>query len=232
MFLTLLELGAQPVSIISKHVGLPRSSTYLLIDNLTKIGLIQQFERRGIKYVKCIPVSELHEVVASRERKLQQTHAIIDEYLPELAALESTLSVTPKARFFEGKESVEQMYDEIMRGSHFCAFANIDLVKEYMLDYYYELPKVIHEKGGAGRELIVESDIGREYQDEFSNRRHQIKLLPKEFTFKTDFIITKEQIYMTAYGDGQVSSIALFSTSIRETHQQLFDWMWERVDAS
>ena len=35
-FLKLLELGAQPVSVVAKHVGIPRSTMYFIVDQLKK----------------------------------------------------------------------------------------------------------------------------------------------------------------------------------------------------
>ena len=55
-FLKLLELGAQPVSVIAKHVGVPRSTMYFILERLRVIGLVEEFERSGIRYAKSVPV--------------------------------------------------------------------------------------------------------------------------------------------------------------------------------
>jgi len=147
-FLRLLELGAQPASIIAKHVGVPRSSMYLILEELKKVHLIEEFERAKIKYFKCIPVANIPDVLKAQEKEIQHTAEMFTEKLPELEALENKLSITPKVKFFEGEKAVMHMYEQVLRDKEkeFCAMFNADLAKKLVPDYYYLIPKMLQEE--------------------------------------------------------------------------------------
>ncbi|MFA6529197.1 MAG: helix-turn-helix domain-containing protein, partial [Candidatus Gracilibacteria bacterium] len=110
-FLKMLELGAQPISIIAKFVGVPRSSMYVILDRLKALHLVEEFEQKNIKYVRCIPVENLKNILESKEKQLEQTLVMLGKKLPELENLENRLSITPKVKFHEGKEGVMQVYE-------------------------------------------------------------------------------------------------------------------------
>ena len=124
-FLKLLPLGAQPVSVVAKHAGVPRSSMYFVIDRLKSRGLVEEFERAAVKYVKCIPVKDTADLLRTEERTIAQTIEVLEAKLPALQALENTLSVTPKVKFSEGCEAVMKVYESLSREKEFCTFFNI-----------------------------------------------------------------------------------------------------------
>lgn len=227
-FLHLLELGAQPISVIAKHVGIPRTTMYVVIESLRKHQLVELFERSGVKYVKCIPASAIPNVLKNRVRQIEQTISIVEETLPNLQALENKLSITPKVKFFEGKDEVKEMYEKILTEKSFCAFVDLASVKKNVPEFHEEIPKMIRGKGGTARELAVYSQEAMRYQKFWSSERHNIKILPKGMQFASDIIICSERIYMTAYGDGKVSAVELFSVSLAQTQQGIFDALWEQ----
>lgn len=227
-FLKLLELGAQPVSVIAKQIGIPRSSMYLVIENLRKSQLIEAFERAGIKYVKCIPIKNIPDILKIQERQIKQTLKELNEKIPELEKLENRLSITPKVKFFEGKNAVMKMYEEVLREKEFCAFFNPHLVKKIMPEYHFKIPETLKKNGGKAKELLVNCSEAKEYQNLFNSKNHQIKILDKNTIFPSDTIICQDKIYMISYGEKDLSAIEIFNSSLAQTQRILFDEIWEK----
>lgn len=230
LFLTLLELGAQPVSVIAKQLGLPRSSTYLLLEKLRDEGLVEEFERKGMKYVKCIPVSEIDELLKARERSIEETRDILKETLPELEKIQSKLSITPKVQFHEGEDAVMKMLSRIFTSKEFCAFFNPASVKQKKKESHYDVPKILDESGGTARELAVDNPDAHEYKELFETKKHQVKILPKHMQFTADILKADNKLYMTAYDDNQVSAVEVTSPALANAFQVLFDGLWERIE--
>ncbi len=228
-FLKLLELGAQPVSVIAKHVGIPRSSMYLVLKDLKKSGLIEEFERAGILYAKCIPVKNIADVIKTKERRLHQTLDVLEEKLPELTALENKLSITPLVKFYEGKKAVMKMYELVLNEKGFVAIFNPDLVKRLMPEYHFKIPESIRENKSQVRELMVDCVAAREYKKRFNSKNHKIKIFSKNVSFASDTIICPEKIYMVSYGEKEVSATEIHNQSLAETQKVLFDQLWEAV---
>lgn len=229
-FLVLLELGAQPISVIAKQMGVPRSSMYLIVEKLKELSLVEELERDGIKYVQCIPVKNLEDVLMARERDIQQKMSVLREKLPEFNELEKRLSITPKVKYFEGKKNVMNMYENIMKEEDFYAFFNPSLVKSMMPEYHYLLPKTIKKHGREVREILVDSPEAREYKKEFESKKHQIRILPKTSTFQTDTIICMSKIYMVAYGTNEVSAVEIHNPTLAQSQRVIFELVWENLD--
>lgn len=229
-FLTLLELGAQPVSVIAKHVGVPRSTMYLILESLKKAQLITEFKRSGIRYSKAISVREISDILEMKKRSIGQTEMLLKAHFLELESLESKLSITPHIKFFEGKEAVLLMYEAFLREKTFVAFFNPDLVKKLTPEYHYRIPESIKKKGQKVRELLINSKEAHYYKQQYETKLHQVKILPKTVRFESDTIICPEKIYMISYGEKDLSAIEIYNASLAATQKAFFDELWKRLD--
>ncbi len=230
VFLTLLSLGAQPVSVVAKHAGIPRSSMYFVLDRLREAQLIEEFERAGVKFVKCVPVQSLKDILMTRERQIRQTLDLLEEELPKLTAMESSMSITPKVKFSEGREAVMRMYESLLGEKDYCTFFNPAVVSKMLPEYYEQIPTALREAGGKARELLVRCPEATAYRDRYASPRHQIRLLPEGMTFSSDCILCGDRICMVAYGERQVSAVEIFAPPLAETQRALFEQLWKTAE--
>lgn len=225
----MLELGAQPVSVIARHVGIPRPTMYLVIENLQKAQLVETFKRADILYVKAISAKSIAEVLHAKEREIKQSLQVLEETLPELEALENKLSITPSVQFFEGKKAVMKMYESVFNEKIFVTFFNPQLVKKVMPQYYYGIAENIRANKILAKELLVAVPEAKEYQKLFKSKNHQIKLLPKGVRFASDTIICPDKIYMISYGEKDVSAVEILNQPLAETQCVLFEELWRKI---
>lgn len=228
-FMALLPLGAQPVSVLAKHLNLPRSSTYVIIERLKKLQLIEEFERHGIIYVKCIPVRQLEDLLNARQSTIKQTLQLLQEQLPELEKLENKLSITPTVRFYEGKHAVMKLYEEVIRENEFYAYFDPPAVRVIMPEYYFKVGDMLKKNKGRARELLVSCPEALEYKKRFESPSHQIKILPKDSVFHADMIICKDTFYLISYGDSEISGTGVQNTSLAQAQRAIFDELWSRI---
>lgn len=228
-FLKLLELGPQPVSVIAKHMGTPRSSMYVILERLESLQLIEEFNRSEIKYVKCISPQNLVDVLKTKEKEIQHTMTLLEEKLPELNAIENKLAVTPSVKFYEGKKAVMLMYENVLKEDWFYAFLNPKSVKEMMPEYHYKIPETLKARNGKAKELLIDCEDAMEYKEKYSSKSHQIKILPKNVDFSSDTLICKNKIYMVSYGEKQVSAIEISNESLAYTQKIIFEQLWSSI---
>ncbi len=228
VFLRMLELGAQPVSVMAKFVGVPRSSMYVILERLKRLNLLQEFERSGIKYVRCIPVNELEDLLKMKERSIQQSLHILQEKAEELKKAENRLSLTPKVKFYEGKKEVMKLYEQVLKEKRFYALFNPQKVKVMMPEYHDKIPETIKAGRLRTKEFVVYGPEAKAYKKRYNSRSHQIKILPKERQFEADTIITAEKIYMIAYGEKEVSGVEIINPWLAEAQQVIFEALWEK----
>lgn len=225
-YIKMLELGANPISVIAKYVGVPRSSMYVILERLKKLNLIEEFERNKIIYVKPIPARNLLGILKSKEKQIEQSLEILEEQLPKLESLENKLSITPTVKFYEGKEAVMQIYEAVLKEKEFYAAFNPYVVKKFMPEYFDEVAKVLRVKGGHAKEILVACNEALAYRKRFQSTKHQIKILPKGRTFSSDNIITGEKIFMISYYEKDVSGTEIYNPSLAQTQRTLFEELW------
>lgn len=229
VFLKMLRLGAQPVSVIAKHAGLPRSSMYVILERLKKLQLIEEFKHNGITYVKCIPVKELENILKTRERAIHHTFELLKENLPKLESLENKLSITPTVKFYEGKKAVMKMYEDVMREKEFYASFNPAVVQKVMPEYCYKVGEILEKNSRRAKELVIDSGEAHRYKKRFHSELHQIKILPANTDFSADIIIGSTKIYMISYGEREVSGTEIENPSITGAMRIIFLELWKRL---
>jgi len=226
-YIKLLELGAQPISIIAKHAQTPRSSMYIVIEKLKQSGLVEEFQRSGIKYVKCIPVEKIKNILKTKEEKLKTTKNLLAEALPHLKTLENRSTIVPKIKIYEGKEEVAKIYEEVLKEKSFQAYFNPKAVKLHLPEYYFKIAETIKKNKQTAQELLTNCKEAIEYQKEFNSKNHKIKILKKGITFESDTIITSEKVFMILYDDQDISGIEIWSKALSKTQSTTFKYMWE-----
>jgi len=228
VFLELLRLGAQPVSVLAKYTNVPRTTMYSIIERLKKLKLIEEFDRNKVKYVKCIPVENLASVFEEQTKQKIQAVSNLKNKLPELSLIENKLSVTPLIRLFEGKKSVMRIYDEILSENRgFCAIFNPKLVKILMPEYHFAIPDAIKKNHIPAREIMVDCEEADEYKSLYQSKIHQIKILPKNINLKSDIIIFDNKIYMISYDKNERSGVEIKNEILADTQKVLFEQMWK-----
>ena len=227
-FLKLLELDAQPISVLAKHMGIPRSSMYTIVDKLLSAQIIESFERKGIRYVKCIPVADLEMVLKAKQKKLEQGIEVLHKKLPELEALENQYSYTPRVKYFEGHDGIVKMYEEVLKEDGFSTYFDPELVKQHMPHYHYEIGNTIKQRKLNVREILKEGPAVKEYRKLYESKLHQIKVLAEDSPLPSDIIICKDKIYMISYGEKDMVGIVIVNHSLAKSQQTIFDELWAK----
>lgn len=231
IFLKMLELGAQPVSVIAKHMGVPRSTMYLYLESLRSKGLVEEFERIGIKYFRAISVDEIENLLMIREGEIKHAMDLLKKSEGELKMLENRLSVTPKVNFYEGREAMIKMYEKVLKEKEFCAFYNPEVAGGFdVMDIYFDkVAKVVKKERIKAREFVVDCPKGAEYLKKYSSILHKIKLLPKGAMFDADTIIGADKIYMVSYGENDCAAVEIHNKSLADAQRVMFNELWERI---
>lgn len=231
VLLKLIELGAQPVSVIARHSGIPRTTMYFLLEHLVQSGFVETFERGGIRFAKAIPVRSMPGMLEGHQEKMALAVDALESRLPELLKLENTLSITPTVRFMEGKKAVANMYDELAgRKQECCALFNPEALRAVLPNQYEGLATMAASSGTRVRELLVRSPEAARYRKKYASARHQIRLLPAGMTFESDTVIAGDQIFLIACSKTQVCATAIISPPLAATQFAIFETFWRLAD--
>ncbi|MDD4319918.1 MAG: helix-turn-helix domain-containing protein [Candidatus Peribacteraceae bacterium] len=115
VYLALLELGTQPASVVARKAGLKRGHTYNVLSLLMQKGVVQEFEKKGVRTFTCTRPAGLLSLLERREEGLEGVKRQLLQSLPFLESIINPLAVQPKVRFYQGIEGIKQIYEDTLR---------------------------------------------------------------------------------------------------------------------
>ncbi len=113
IYLANLSLGSTSVQNISKKANINRVTTYAMIDQLTKKGLISCTTLGKKKVYIPQPPERLLAMLREREVALQDHIARFDTVFRELQAIIGASRDRPIVRFYEGVEGLKALHHEV-----------------------------------------------------------------------------------------------------------------------
>ena len=111
VYLSLLELGEASASSIAKMSKLPRSTTYLLLDELKKHALVSEVKGEKKKYFTPVSPERLKDLLDEKAREIRRIDLDLRTNFAVVETLfENHRSSFPKVRFYEGENGLKTVY--------------------------------------------------------------------------------------------------------------------------
>lgn len=114
VYLALLDLGFSVVSDIAEKTEINRSTVYVILDSLTKRGLVSIAEHRGVKMYNSIPPEQLVKHFEDVAKQYKELSGLAKELLPKMKAENKIKKSGPAVRFFEGPEGMKTVYEDAL----------------------------------------------------------------------------------------------------------------------
>lgn len=225
----MLEVGLSPVSLIAKIVGLPRSSVYVILDRLKKMGLIEEYKQKGKIFVKTVSPEDLQSILLRKQQSIKRALKDYEENLNFLKEMDGQFRLIPKVEFLEGKKGVLKAYGRVLKEKFFYSYFNPEAVKQFAPEIFSYIPENMKKVAGIAKELVVDGHAAKEYKSIITNPLHEVKLLPKGFHFSSDNIICENKIFLFSYDKDQVSVVEITNKNLAETQMRMFELLWSKI---
>lgn len=114
LYIEMLALGMQPVSVLARRIGLNRTTVYSVLKTLRSKGLISSVVRSGVKYFVACDPNALVGYFDQKCRELEYLRASLLSSVEGFRSLSSEESSRPVVRFYDGLESVKCALAELL----------------------------------------------------------------------------------------------------------------------
>lgn len=220
IYLTLLGLDESLPSSIARKSGLKRPTTYVILQQLQKKGLVSHVKRHGSLYFRSVHPKLLLEEQKTRLEKLELA-------IPELTSLHERFEITPQMSVFEGKEGLIQiMEDTLTTKTEVLCWANPDIVMSLLADYYPTYVKKKVERNIWLRGIFCQDDVGVTFQNKGKEELREVYLVPKEkFPFKNEINIYDDKVAIISHQDE--IGIIIQNQNITDTQRAIFNLAFE-----
>lgn len=219
VYLANLETGLSSAQDIAKIAGLQRTTTYSVLSLLVKRGLVGKSQIRGKSRFVAEPPEKLLALVGSLQEQIKKA-------LPELAAIQNKNEKKPKIIFFEGKEAIQNVYDDTLREKP-------SEILEWNTDLYFErFPKnynYIDQRVSLGikaRRIAGSGSLWeREHKPYNQSELAKTKIVPREkFWPAIEVNIYNNKVAFMNYAENM--SVIIESKAIADAMRQVYELSW------
>lgn len=116
IFLKLYELGSQPASVIARHIGHERTSTYKMMNTMVKQGFLRKTKKHGTTYFFANELSVIHDRVREQKYTADMLDRDFDDFAQEVKKLASKQgSFAPKMTLYDGTQGIKNLCNDIYK---------------------------------------------------------------------------------------------------------------------
>ncbi|MDD2807647.1 MAG: helix-turn-helix domain-containing protein [Patescibacteria group bacterium] len=221
VYLATLELGSASVSKIAEKANLPRSTTYITLENLQEKGLASSFKKKSIKWFSA---QDPKTVIDLAKQKLK----LIEESLPQFLAIYATATAKPDVRFYQGNEGVHLILEEILaEAKELLSFSSTADLFKAIEDYPNFVKRRVEHKISV-RVIARDSDIARERKKTGQSQLRQMKLMPADFPHHGTIYIWANKVAILSFGY-KTSSLVIESEEMMLVQKSMFEMIWEAL---
>ncbi|HYF04765.1 MAG TPA: helix-turn-helix domain-containing protein [Patescibacteria group bacterium] len=223
VYMALLELGTASVDSIAKKAGTKRPTTYLVLDDLQKRGMVSVVPREK----KALFSAESPE---SFLRAIHKQEELLKRFMPEMMALHNEKKEKPKVQLFEGNSGVVEVYKKIYESSDVRLFGNLGEVTTIDKDSLYEFARTTTEKKIVVKDLIADNPAGVEFKRyaESLGEIYKVKLVPANYKVLSDMAVFQDKVVFFSFHP-YVFAVLTTSKDLAETFRSLHDMAWNSL---
>lgn len=223
VYLAMLELGTAPVSDIAAKSDLNRSTTYVILDDLSSRGMVSSTDKNKIRVFTPASPERLVHYLNEKAKHYESLVGVANSVMPELKSMYVGAGPKPTVQFFEGKEGVQHGYEETLKSTEeIRAFASIDdmhsTLPRFFPEYYQRRAnKNIHIKA-----IFPDTPAARERISNNKQEKRTAYLVPKDSYYSNSEInVYDDKIVFLALKEH--FSLIIHSETMANVLKKIFD---------
>lgn len=224
VYIASLQLGKSSVQNISKKAGVNRATTYVIIDELSKKGLISSIYEGKKQYFFAEAPEKLNLLFRDQELEIKRKQKYLQEIIPNLKAINTNKGGKPMIRFFEGKEGVRAIAEELYTGKNketVRAFYSYDLLTQMFPKEEIDNLRQRRVAKGIKTNVITNDD-----QNRLKTDAEVIRIKSKDNPITSDIAIIGDKTRIIIQ-KGEFAGLVIENKEISNTLKTLFDLAWK-----
>ena len=213
VYLELLEIGESSANQIAKNLGIDRTLTYTILNNLIEKGQVKYIVRKNKKIFSCSNPDNLLNAITAKG-------LLISELINDLKKIEAKKQENIEINVYEGKEGLRNFINFVLKEKEFFAFGSTGRAF-YQL---YEMPVIVKKMEKSKIKVKIIGDEKYRGKEVFGF---------KKFEFK--FLNTKSEATTSMFGDylsihrikNKPTIIMIKNRDITNTYKNYFNVLWK-----
>lgn len=218
-YLAAVSFGTASMAELARRSGLKRPTTYLVVDELRKKGLL-------------VPIPKGKRTVYRAEtprgllQALDERRSSLAGVLPVLEQLYGKTARRPRLRFYEGRRELTRTYDEIFRSKEVRAIFSVDRYLEMFSEAHVRhLMRLLARAGGTVYDLVDNTLKARQYiQRTAKTGVYEGRLLPSGLDLATDILVSGNTVAIFSFDEE--TAVLIESPAVARTFREIHKLLW------
>ena len=231
VYLAVLELGQAPPAEIAVHSGINRATTYVILEELKKKGLVSTFFK-GKKMIFAVESPErLKNLFEIEEHRVKESFSGLRKILPDLDKLYESRGERPKVRFFEGVEGIKAIREDILktRAKNMEEIVPIDVSHKYFPPSEKDHRKMMNEKlKHVDCRVIYTSNKGQIWPKNQGIKERVKFIKPELFPISSEIVLFGNKTIIVVTKNKKFG-IIIEDELITKTFKAVFNILWQSL---
>lgn len=236
IYLSALAMTSAPISDLAKKAGVKRPTAYVILEKLKEKGLVSLSEKKGKQVFVAENPEKLLKLVAQQKEELSDKEEEIKEALPKFKALIKKDSVIPLFRYYEGKENIWNIFDDLTESGAEAAWVIVPGKTFDVFGAERFMKKAILRRKQAGIKIYAIMDHHLETDKLYNEWKAKQDLLFREYRMMPEHIALNTIVYLYAnklaliFLKEQLSGIIIENEELFKVFKFMFDSLWKELE--
>ena len=229
VLMVLLGSGPMFVFNIARSARLNRTTTYGILKELSEKGLASSAMQDGVLHYQSIAPELLPVYIERRGKELLEIKDEVSRVVPQIKLIKSKGHTLPKVQFFEGKEGLEQAYEDKLennKGKVIYEFTGMDATYEKLGPRFiaYYLKKRTGSKIWS-EYIAPDTPFARKEALDDEKDFRKVKFIPPQYAMDTEISIYDNKVSLTSFSAENPVAILIEDENLARTMKKLFDYV-------
>lgn len=231
VYLAGLELGTDTIQHLAQKAQLPRSTTYLIIDDLVKKGLVSLSKSKKKSLFSTEPPEKLLSLLNQKQASITEERLALLEAMPRLKALQNSRENKPLVSFYEGFEGIKTILEKSLQAREILVICSgyqkpmNTAIEKYMNEEY--LPKT-NKLSIKTREMVTNDPDIVKYRKMYESADHIIKVSRRQPASEhLDKLIFGDTVALVAYD--VLNGTVIEHPQVARFEKALFEEVWNKI---
>jgi HTH-type transcriptional regulator, sugar sensing transcriptional regulator len=218
VYIALLMLGQSPVNIISKKANINRVTTYDVLELLSEKGFVSYVIKSGVRYFEAVDPSKFIDDLKEKQEKIQ-------EVLPELNSIKSSLLKKPEIETYEGISGLKSIFNDILNENKETWFIGAPRMLNSLEFYFPHFIKQKRKQGIFSKVITQDCESMRKYKKEAPKKYINMKFIDESIEITK--IIYGNKIAFLTFKEKESIGTVIQNNEISDTERRLFELLWK-----
>jgi HTH-type transcriptional regulator, sugar sensing transcriptional regulator len=230
VYLAALEIGRATADQLAKQAQIVRSTTYVQIESLMKMGLMSTYEEGKKTYFAPESPEYLKRFLEQQKQGFALKERELSGMLPDLTRMFESAGERPVVRFYNGKEGIKALREETLNakdGILYVMSSNDALTSVFSEGELEDFSRRRSEKEITTK-LLYTRAAGK-FGDPHRHNTERGYLPPESLPLATDIVIFDDSVGIMTL-KGTLLGVLVKSAAVRDSMRAIFEFLWKSAE--